>query len=109
MPREQPGDGIEDRDEALLGGWARYQRRRFVRGNLPGWQRALLEQIDLFSFGPYADLWWEQYDLLSVFQGTHRRVPRYRSRDPEEKALGAWVHKQRHLHRNHQLSGLLHG
>jgi hypothetical protein len=104
MPREQPGKGIEHRAEALLGGWVRYQRRRYMRGNLPGWQHALLEQIDLFSFGPYADLWLEKYELLSVFQGTHQRVPSYRSRDLEEKALAAWVHKQRHLHRKGQLS-----
>jgi Helicase associated domain len=104
MPREQPGEGISTRAEALLGGWVRYQRRRFSRGNLPGWQRALLEQIDQFSFDPHADLWWDQYKLLSNFQAAHRGLPRYRSGDRDEKALGAWVHKQRHLHRSGELS-----
>jgi Helicase associated domain len=104
MPHEQPGGGIENRAESLLGGWARYQRRRFARGNLPGWQHALLEQIKLFSFDPYADLWNVQYELLAVFQARHRKVPSYRSQDLSERALGAWVHKQRHVYKTGQLS-----
>jgi hypothetical protein len=104
MPHEQPGGGLENRAESLLAGWARYQRRRFARGNLPGWQHALLEQIKLFSFDPYADLWNDQYELLAVFQARHRKVPSYRSQDLSERALGAWVHKQRHLYKTDQLS-----
>jgi hypothetical protein len=104
MPREQTGGTSEDLFEAHLGGWVRYQRRRFVRGNLPGWQRVLLEQVKLFSFDPFADLWIEQVDALREFLVSHRRVPRARSDDPVERALGAWVHKQRHLYRSRRLS-----
>ncbi len=104
MPLEQPGGGLENRVESLLGGWARYQRRRFARGNLPSWQRALLDQINGFSFDPHADLWNHQYEFLAAFQAHHRRVPSYRSRDLSERALGAWVHKQRHLYKRGQLS-----
>ena len=104
MPHEQPGGGLENRTESLLAGWARYQRRRFARGNLPGWQHALLEQVRPFSFDPYGDLWNDQYELLAVFQARLRKVPSYRSSDLSERALGAWVHKQRHLFKTGQLS-----
>ena len=103
MPREQPGGGTENRAESLLGGWTRYQRRRFASGNLPGRQHALLERIDGFSFDPHAELWNEQYELLARFQAAHRRVPSYRSQDQSERALGAWVHKQRHIYKRSQL------
>jgi hypothetical protein len=104
MPHEQPGAESENRTESLLAGWARYQRRRFARGNLPGWQHALLEQVKLFSFDPYADLWNDQRELLAAFQARHRKVPSYRSQDLTERALAAWVHKQRHLYTTGQLS-----
>lgn len=99
MPREvaNPVDA-EEIEEKRLSGWARYQRRRKERGLLPVWQRELLEQMPEFSWDPLGDQWDEWFEKLQTFLVEEGRMPRYRTNIMEERALAAWVHKQRFLH-----------
>jgi hypothetical protein len=97
MPVERSDAGGSD--ENRLAGWVRYQRRRHERGILPDWQLALLQQIERFTLSPHSELWAEQYRELAKFIADHGSLPRYRSVDLTERALAAWVHKQRHLYR----------
>jgi hypothetical protein len=99
MPREL-GDAVNvpERQEQRLAGWVRYQRRRERLGALPVWQRQLLEVVPQFSWDPLGEHWDRSCDQLQGFLTDNRRMPRYRSDDGAEKALAAWVHKQRHLH-----------
>lgn len=90
--------------ERRLAGWLRYQRRRAQRGVMPLWQRALLEQVPQFEWDPAGDRWWAQYARLRRFLESERCMPRYRASNRDERALAAWVHKQRYLHRRDQLS-----
>jgi hypothetical protein len=105
MPREvaNPLDGREE-TEKQLGGWVRYQRRRAERGLLPAWQFQLLDKMPEFSWDPLGDQWDEWFEKLRSFLDLESRVPRYRADEPEEKALAAWVHKQRHFHRQGTLA-----
>ncbi len=105
MPREVPNPRTpEELEESRLGGWVRYQRRRSVRGTLPTWQRDLLDNLDEFSWDPHGDQWDEWFRRLRLFLADEQRVPRYRTQDAGERALAAWVHKQRFLHRRGSLS-----
>jgi len=99
MPREL-GDAVNgpERQEQRLAGWVRYQRRRERLGTLPVWQRQLLEVVPQFSWDPLGEHWDRSCDQLQGFLADNRRMPRYRADDGAERALAAWVHKQRHLH-----------
>jgi hypothetical protein len=103
LPRESGRDGTLLVGEAGMASWMRYQRRRAQRGIMPPWQQVLLEQLPGFSWDPAAELWEGQYSRLRAFLEAERRVPRYRSVEPGERELAAWVSKQRHLHRRHTL------
>jgi len=103
MPREifcPEGDEVE---ESRLAGWVRYQRRREDRGVMPAWQRQLLGQVLGFSFDPLEAQWEATCAELAAFLAAKGRVPRYRTSDESERALAAWVHKQRHLYRRGEL------
>ena len=104
MPREFANPRAEEVEESRLAGWVRYQRRREQKLSLPSWQRELLEQVPGFSWDPLKEQWNEWCEMLRVFLAAERRMPRYRSQDAHERALAAWVHKQRHLHRRGELS-----
>ena len=80
-----------------LAGWVRYQRRREELGVMPGWQRLLLSQVAGFSWDPMGEQWDATCAELEDFLKTQKRVPRYRTTMESERALAAWVHKQRHL------------
>jgi hypothetical protein len=105
LPRElvQP-QGPEEVAEQRLGGWVRYQRRREERGMLPAWQRELLEQLPEFTWDPLGDQWDQWLEQLRTFLETERRVPRYRTEQTVERALAAWVHKQRFLYKREALT-----
>ena len=100
MPRE----GVEHAEENRLAGWVRYQRRRENRKVLLFWQRELLHQVPGFLWAPLAEQWEQTNRQLETFLALVRRVPRYRTTDETERALAAWVHKQRHLHARGELS-----
>jgi hypothetical protein len=99
LPSEvaKPVDGVEE-DERRLGGWVRYQRRRNDRGLIPAWQRELLDGLPGFTWDPLGDQWDGWMELLRDFLDREQRIPRYRSKDAGERALAAWVHKQRHIY-----------
>jgi len=103
LPRESSRDERHSVDEARVASWMRYQRRRAERGIMPSWQRVLLEQIPGYSWGPSNDQWERQYEELHEFLNAEERLPRYRSTDTRERELGAWVSKQRYLHRRRRL------
>ena len=88
-------------DQVRLANWARYQRRRLLRGTLLPWQKALLEEVSGFTWD---DRWTVQLHRLASFLEERKRMPRYRSPDPLENQLASWVHKQRHLYRTGRLS-----
>lgn len=99
MPREMSNPEVtEQLEENKLAGWVRYQRRRAERGTLPAWQRELLDQVKEFSWDPFGDQWDAWFDALRSFLEAKKRVPRYRTEEAGERALAAWVHKQRYLH-----------
>lgn len=98
-PTETPS--INDPDQVRLANWGRYQRRRLLRGTLLPWQKSLLEEIPGFTWD---DRWTIQLHRLNAFLADKHRMPRYRSADPLENQLAAWVHKQRHLYRAGHLS-----
>ena len=100
MPRE----GAEQAEENRLAGWVRYQRRRENKKVLLFWQRELLHQVPGFLWDPLAEQWEQTNRQLETFLSLMRRVPRYRTTDETERALAAWVHKQRHLHARGELS-----
>jgi len=104
MPREFANPGAEGVEESRLAGWVRYQRRREQKLSLPSWQRELLEQVPGFSWDPLEEQWNEWREALRVFLATEGRMPRYRSPSASERALAAWVHKQRHLHNKGEVS-----
>jgi hypothetical protein len=100
MPRE----GAEIAEENRLAGWVRYQRRREDKKVMLFWQRELLNQVPGFLWDPLAEQWEQTNRQLETFLVMRRRVPRYRSTDEAERALAAWVHKQRYLHARGELS-----
>jgi hypothetical protein len=105
MPHEVAAPtGDVEAAERRLGGWVRYQRRRNDRGLLPAWQRELLGQIPEFSWDPLGDQWDDWLTKLRRFLAEERRMPRYRTNSTSEKALAAWVHKQRFFHRQGSLA-----
>ena len=96
MPREIAAPVGEGQiEESRLAGWLRYQRRREQRDVLPAWQRELLEQVPGFSWAPLGNQWDQWWEQLRVFLAQERRMPRYRSTPAAERALAAWVDKQR--------------
>ena len=99
LPSEvaKPVDGGE-KYERRLGGWVRYQRRRQERGLIVRWQRELLDAVPEFTWDPLGDQWDIWMDMLRDFLDREGRVPRYRTSDAGERALAAWLHKQRHIH-----------
>lgn len=99
MPKESGGTQAE----ARLGSWVRYQRRRLTREIMPAWQLTLLADIHQMSWKPAGENWMARLGRLRAFLHTEKRMPRYRSSDPTERALAAWVHKQRYLHRRGKL------
>jgi hypothetical protein len=106
MPQEKAlrGDSADGGSEYRLAGWVRYQRRRFERGLMPAWQRRLLQQVPGFVWDPMGESWRHQLRLMHSLLKVGGHIPRYRSSDPHERALAAWVDKQRHLHRRGELS-----
>jgi len=104
LPRESSRDEEHFPDEARVASWMRYQRRRAERGIMAPWQQVLLEQIPGYSWGPSNDQWERQYGQLREFLEAEGHLPRYRSTDMRERELGAWVSKQRYLHRRWRLS-----
>lgn len=104
MPRETGPAGAISEDEASLASWVRYQRRRFKRQSMPDWQAARLDAIHEFVWEPGNESWFSQRDKLARFLSREVRMPRARSADSREAALGAWVHKQRHLHQREALA-----
>ena len=96
MPREIAAPvGEWQIEESWLAGWLRYQRRREQRDVLPAWQRELLEQVPGFSWAPLGEQWDQWREQLRVFLAQERRMPKYRSMSAAERALAAWVDKQR--------------
>lgn len=96
MPREIASPVGEGQvEESRLAGWLRYQRRREERDVLSTWQRELLEQVPGFSWDPLGDQWDQWREQLRVFLIQERRMPKYRSTSASERALAAWVDKQR--------------
>jgi hypothetical protein len=96
MPREIACPvGEAQVEERRLAGWLRYQRRRKERDVLPTWQRELLEQVPGFSWDPLGDQWDQWREQVRVFLIQERRMPKYRSTSASERALAAWVDKQR--------------
>jgi len=104
MPREFANPSAEEVEESRLAGWVRYQRRRKQKLSLPSWQRELLEQVPGFSWDPLEEQWNEWREMLQVFLAAEGRMPRYRSTSANERALAAWVHKQRHLYKRGEVS-----
>lgn len=98
LPREIANPvAAEEVAENHLAGWVRYQRRREELGVMPGWQRLLLSQVAGFSWDPMGEQWDATCAELEDFLKTQKRVPPYRTTMESERALAAWVHKQRHL------------
>ena len=104
MPRETDLVRSVSSVEFRLAGWVRYQRRRYRRGLMPLWQFVLLDEVQQFEWEPLDDSWAWHIDELRSFLDSENRMPRYRSHEPGERALGAWVHKQRHLYQRQALS-----
>jgi hypothetical protein len=104
MPRETGPAGTISSDEASLASWVRYQRRRFKRQLMLESEEACLEAIPQFVWDPGNESWFSHREALAFFLDHEHRVPRARSVDLAEAALGAWVHKQRHLHRREALA-----
>jgi hypothetical protein len=104
LPRESTSSAAQPSVEVRLASWARYQRRRLARDVMPGWQRELLEMVPGFDWDPTAEQWQRRCEELGQFLAAHRRMPRYRSPDPVERRLAAWVHKQRHRAKQDLLS-----
>ena len=99
MPRETAHPTGAEVAENGLAGWVRYQRRREERGVMLAWQRDLLSQIPDFYWDPLEEQWGRACAELAEFLVNENRMPRYRSSLESERALAAWVHKQRYLHR----------
>lgn len=70
---------------------------------MPSWQEQLLVKLGDFSWDPHSDRWEHQFRALRTFIEIEGRVPRYRAVNLAERELAAWIHKQRHLHRQDQL------
>ena len=103
MPREIANPASDEVAENGLAGWVRYQRRREQRRVMPAWQRHLLTQVPGFFWDPLEDQWEITCAELAQFLTNENRMPRYRTTIESERALAAWVHKQRHLYRREVL------
>ena len=91
--------------EHALADWLRYQRRPRSQELHCGYQRQRLELIAGFQWDPVEELWVVQLETLRTFHAENGRAPRYRSADPGERSLAAWVGRQRKAIRTGTLSG----
>src|SRR5690606_2601010 len=105
LPRENNRlvDPISAQEQSLAD-WVRYQRRPATRDLHCDYQRRRLEGIPGFHWDPLDTQWNTMFAAFARFVGTEHRAPRYRSGDPNERALATWAAKQRQLLRNGKLS-----
>lgn len=99
LPRENNRAAIGEisHEERMLADWLRYQRRPATRALHCDYQRRRLECVQGFSWDPHGERWSATYARFLAFVEEHRRAPRYRSTDLQERAIAAWAAKQRHL------------
>jgi len=88
------------RQAATLGVWKRNQRRARTITLL---QQLLLEQLPRWTWSPQQDAWDRRLTLLAEFIDAHDRLPRARAAEPEERALGLWLYRQRRQDRVNNL------
>lgn len=104
MPRQRGGDETE----TALGRWLHAQRGKVAKGTLTTAQRLVLESIGDWDSDRRA-----KRDELSfparvrevtAFRARHKRWPTYMTRnDPDERALGVWLHTLRLADRDGRL------
>ena len=85
------------REERTLTEWVRYQRTERARARHCSDQPLRLEAVTGFSWSPLDDAWDHHLDAYSAFVTRYARLPRYRSTDPDERAIASWAAKQRSL------------
>lgn len=90
--------------ESELADWLTYQRRRHDRGELCLYERMRLEILPGFSWAPLLEAWERRLEEYDLFLRTHRRKPRFRSADPDERSLADWITRQRARRRAGRLS-----
>jgi hypothetical protein len=94
-----------DPDEWKLCERLRYlQGRGLNEGRLCGYQRRRHACIPGFREHPREADWESRLQDYRNFLDTHRRAPRYRAEDANEKRLAAWAAKQRTAYRAGTLS-----
>jgi hypothetical protein len=83
-----------------LGKWVAWQRTVHIKNNLRQDRKRLLDELDfVWKVDDDVKLWHQQYEKLVEFKrkSGHCMLPRgYK----EDKALGRWVAKQRHIYGN---------
>lgn len=107
LPRRNSRAAKEQVDpvEHALADWLRYQRRPRTQDLHCGYQHQRLELIAGFQWDPAEERWVGQLEALRTFQAENGRAPRYRSADPGERSLAAWVGRQRKAIRTGMLDG----
>ncbi len=85
------------RQERALTEWVRYQRTERARARHCSYQTRRLEAVTDFSWSPLDDAWENHLEEYRAFVAQYRRLPRYRSTDPAERAIASWAAKQRYL------------
>jgi len=90
------------RENPKLSNWVSNQRRNFKRGKLSKSQIKRLNQLG-FIWNVLDSAWEEKFSLLVRFKKTygHCNVPQAQS---ENRELGVWASKQRHLRKENRLS-----
>lgn len=107
LPRRNSRASKEQVDpvEHALADWLRYQRRPRTQDLHCAYQRQRLELIAGFQWDPAEERWVGQLEALRTFQAENQRAPRYRSAEPGERSLAAWVGRQRMAIRTDTLGG----
>ena len=107
LPRRNSRAAKEQVDpvEHALADWLRYQRRPRSQELHCAYQRQRLELIAGFQWDSVEERWVAQLEALRTFRAENGRAPRYRSADPGERFLAAWVGRQRRAIRTGTLSG----
>jgi hypothetical protein len=107
LPRQNNRLASEDVDPDE---WRLYERLRYLQGrgvragSLCSYQRRRHACIPGFREHPRASEWEGRLEEYRNFIDLHRRAPRYRAHDRNEKRLAAWAAKQRSAYRAGLLS-----
>ncbi|MBT2536277.1 helicase associated domain-containing protein [Arthrobacter sp. ISL-69] len=96
---ELPHAGLPEPEYARLGRWLDAQRRKARAGTLSQEKLALLNHVKGWQAGLRKRTEQERWALRTVqlteFHEVTGRLPDYRSTDPEERAVGVWLHGRR--------------